>query len=141
MSTLTPYLCVADARSAIDWYQRACGFTVAIVVDAPDGSVMHSELRYGEAIVMVTEGNAEREGRFGIVGRAPRATGGVNAQTLFLYVDDVDSHHTRAREAGYLVNAVAPDALRLAPPLVLGPDEVASFLAALPGILDGAEQA
>ncbi|GAA1905784.1 acetylornithine transaminase [Lapillicoccus jejuensis] len=45
---------------------------------------------------------------------------------------------TVAREAGFLVNAVAPDALRLAPPLVLGPAEVESFLAALPGVLDAA---
>ncbi len=44
-----------------------------------------------------------------------------------------------AREAGFLVNAVQPDALRLAPPLILGQGEVDSFLAALPGLLDAAE--
>jgi acetylornithine/N-succinyldiaminopimelate aminotransferase len=41
-----------------------------------------------------------------------------------------------AREAGYLVNAVAPDAVRLAPPLILEPAQAAAFLAALPAILD-----
>jgi len=46
-----------------------------------------------------------------------------------------------AREAGFLVNAVQPDALRLAPPLILGQGEVDSFLAALPGLLDAAEVA
>jgi acetylornithine/N-succinyldiaminopimelate aminotransferase len=40
-----------------------------------------------------------------------------------------------ARQAGYLVNTVAPDAIRLAPPLVLTDDEADSFLAAMPGIL------
>jgi acetylornithine aminotransferase len=40
-----------------------------------------------------------------------------------------------AREAGFLVNAVQPDAIRLAPPLIITTDEVASFVAALPEIL------
>jgi acetylornithine aminotransferase len=41
-----------------------------------------------------------------------------------------------AREAGFLVNAAAPDAIRLAPPLVLTDAQVAAFLGALPGVLD-----
>ncbi len=45
---------------------------------------------------------------------------------------------TAAREAGFLVNAVQPDAVRLAPPLVLSADEAGTFLAALPAILDAA---
>ncbi|TAK71210.1 MAG: acetylornithine transaminase [Actinomycetota bacterium] len=43
-----------------------------------------------------------------------------------------------ARAAGFLVNAVAPDAIRLAPPLVLTAAEARSFSDALPGILDAA---
>jgi acetylornithine/N-succinyldiaminopimelate aminotransferase len=42
------------------------------------------------------------------------------------------------RAAGFLVNAVQPDAIRLAPPLILEPEQASSFLAALPGILDSA---
>jgi acetylornithine/N-succinyldiaminopimelate aminotransferase len=40
------------------------------------------------------------------------------------------------REAGYLVNAVQPDAIRLAPPLILSAGQARSFAASLPGILD-----
>jgi acetylornithine/N-succinyldiaminopimelate aminotransferase len=40
-----------------------------------------------------------------------------------------------ARAAGFLVNAVAPDAIRLAPPLILTAAEADSFVAALPSIL------
>jgi acetylornithine aminotransferase len=43
-----------------------------------------------------------------------------------------------AQEAGYLVNPVAPDAIRLAPPLILSADEAKGFLDALPGALDSA---
>ncbi|RBM23940.1 acetylornithine transaminase [Streptomyces sp. PT12] len=44
-----------------------------------------------------------------------------------------------AQDAGFLVNAVAPDVVRLAPPLVVGDAEVDALLAALPGILDAAD--
>jgi acetylornithine/N-succinyldiaminopimelate aminotransferase len=41
-------------------------------------------------------------------------------------------------EAGFIVNAVAPDALRLAPPLILTEEQAGSFVAALPLALDRA---
>jgi acetylornithine aminotransferase len=44
-----------------------------------------------------------------------------------------------ARQAGFLVNAVQPDAVRLAPPLVLTQTEAAEFTAALPAILARAQ--
>ncbi|GAA2163602.1 acetylornithine transaminase [Pedococcus bigeumensis] len=43
-----------------------------------------------------------------------------------------------ARAAGFIVNPVAPDALRLAPPLVVTIEELDSFVDALPGLLDAA---
>lgn len=41
-----------------------------------------------------------------------------------------------ARSAGFLVNAPAPDVLRLAPPLILTEEQAADFVDALPQILD-----
>ncbi|MGQ0774874.1 MAG: acetylornithine transaminase [Pseudonocardiales bacterium] len=46
---------------------------------------------------------------------------------------------TAARDAGFLVNAAAPDRVRLAPPLVLTETQAAEFVGALPAILDGAQ--
>lgn len=43
-----------------------------------------------------------------------------------------------ARDHGFLVNAVTPEAIRLAPPLVLRDDEADRFTAALPAVLDAA---
>ncbi|MFJ8035871.1 acetylornithine transaminase [Streptomyces sp. NPDC096032] len=43
-----------------------------------------------------------------------------------------------AQEAGFLVNAPAPDVVRLMPPLNLRDDEAGALLQALPGILDTA---
>ena len=43
---------------------------------------------------------------------------------------------TAARRAGFLINAAAPDVVRLAPPLIITADQIDSFVAALPRILD-----
>ncbi|HPB72493.1 MAG TPA: acetylornithine transaminase [Phycicoccus sp.] len=45
-----------------------------------------------------------------------------------------------AREAGFLVNPVAPDALRLAPPLVVTTADLDLFVDALPALLDAAAE-
>ena len=43
-----------------------------------------------------------------------------------------------ARDAGFLVNAAAPDVVRLAPPLVITEAQIDGFLSALPAVLDRA---
>jgi acetylornithine/N-succinyldiaminopimelate aminotransferase len=43
-----------------------------------------------------------------------------------------------ARDAGFLVNAAAPNVVRLAPPLVITEAQIDKFLTALPGVLDEA---
>ena len=43
-----------------------------------------------------------------------------------------------ARDAGFLVNAAAPDVIRLAPPLVITEGQIDDFLTALPDVLDKA---
>jgi len=45
---------------------------------------------------------------------------------------------TAARQAGFLVNAAAPDVIRLAPPLIVTGEQIDEFLSALPVILDTA---
>jgi acetylornithine aminotransferase len=67
--------------------------------------------------------------------------GHVRGAGLLLGIVLTEPHAPRVRqaaqEAGFLVNAPADDVVRLMPPLNLGDDEVAAFLRALPGILDG----
>ncbi|BDY32379.1 MULTISPECIES: acetylornithine transaminase [Mycolicibacterium] len=41
-----------------------------------------------------------------------------------------------ARDAGFLVNAAAPDVIRLAPPLIITEDQIGQFITALPAVLD-----
>lgn len=42
---------------------------------------------------------------------------------------------TAARDAGYLLNPVQPDVIRLAPPLIVGTDQMERFLSDLPALL------
>ena len=71
----------------------------------------------------------------------PLLTGlrGVGALQAVLLARPVAKEFARhALEAGFVVNAVAPDAVRLAPPLVLTPEQLAEFTDALPALLDAA---
>jgi acetylornithine/N-succinyldiaminopimelate aminotransferase len=48
---------------------------------------------------------------------------------------------TAARSAGFLINAAAPEVIRLAPPLIITEHQIDTFITALPGILDTAGEA
>ena len=57
-------------------------------------------------------------------------------RAVVLTADVAPDVEAAARRAGFLVNAVQPDAIRLAPPLILSAAEADEFTAALPRILD-----
>jgi uncharacterized glyoxalase superfamily protein PhnB len=88
-----------DAAAMIDWLCRAFGFEVQIRVEAADGTIEHSELTYGEGLIMVGGERVGSAARWGVEFRSPRSAG-CNTQGLLLYVDDVDVHCERARAAG-----------------------------------------
>ena len=64
-----------------------------------------------------------------------RGTGLLRAIVLSADVASVVAE--RALEAGFIINAPMPNALRLAPPLVVTDAQIGSFVAALPDLLDG----
>jgi acetylornithine aminotransferase len=70
---------------------------------------------------------------------------GVRGQGLWLAAILTENAATdveaAALRAGFLVNAVQPDAIRLAPPLIITAAEASAFLSALPAILDDATAA
>lgn len=94
MSEITPYICVADARAALDWYAEALGAEVTVpAMVMPDGRVGHSELSFDGARVMMADPHPE------IHVEAP-ADGFGSAVTLYLTTNDVDGLAARARHAG-----------------------------------------
>ena len=90
MQSIYPVLKYEDARAAIDFLERAFGFEQHAVHDGENGAVSHAELRFGDQFIMfgsVSEGD-------------PRFNQGVGRTTLYVVVDDPDSLHARAKEAG-----------------------------------------
>jgi len=84
-----------DAAKMIDWLCRAFAFEVLIKVEGEDGSIKHSELTFGDGLLMV--GN--ESDRFGAKQRSPLSLNGTT-QGLMVFVDDVDAHCARARSVG-----------------------------------------
>jgi acetylornithine aminotransferase len=64
--------------------------------------------------------------------------GGGSLLGVVLHAPVAKAAEAALAEAGFLVNAVAPGVLRLAPPLILTDAQADAFLAALPGALDKA---
>ena len=88
-----------DAAKAIDWLCRVFGFEVRLKVEGEGGRIEHSELVFGEGLIMV--GSTERDDRPDRAFCAsPRSLGGKNTQALCVCVDDADAHCERARAAG-----------------------------------------
>jgi len=88
-----------DAAAAITWLCSAYGFEIRLKVEGEDGRIQHSELTYGDGLIMVGQEEPEGTARFGRRCVSPLTAGG-NTQTLMLYVDDVDAHCAHARAQG-----------------------------------------
>lgn len=88
-----PYLTVATAREAIQWYADAFGAEVVgepIVMD--DGRVGHAELAVGGGVLYLADEYPE----LGLKAPEPQAT----SVSLMLHVSDTDAALGRARELG-----------------------------------------
>jgi acetylornithine aminotransferase len=59
-------------------------------------------------------------------------------QGVVLSAEAAKPVETAARDAGFLVNAAAPNVIRLAPPLVITEGQIDGFLTALPEIFEAA---
>ncbi|MDR3510826.1 MAG: VOC family protein [Caulobacteraceae bacterium] len=92
--SLTSCPCYRDAKAALVWLEEAFGFEPSMVILGPDGEVAHSEMRFGDGLIMV--GNEWSENH-----SSPLRLEGRNTQTIHVQLDeDVDAHCERARRAG-----------------------------------------
>lgn len=89
-----------DAGKAIDWLCDAFGFEVRLKVEGEGGRIEHSELTYGEGLLMVGQEDpaSARTWKRGM--RSPRSVEGVNTQCMMFFVDDADAHCAHARAHG-----------------------------------------
>jgi PhnB protein len=91
--SVTPYLIVTGAASAIEFYKHAFGAKELMRIPHPDGRVGHAELQIGDSRIMLADEFPE------MGARSPMTLGGTPVG-IQLYVDDVDAVTRRALAAG-----------------------------------------
>jgi PhnB protein len=82
--TITPFLNVEGARDAIAFYKKAFGAEERAIMPGPDGKIMHSEIKIGDSIVMLSDAMMQP----------------ATQAALHLYVQDADALWARATAAG-----------------------------------------
>lgn len=89
-----------EPSKAIDWLCRAFGFEVRLKIEGEGGRIEHSELLYGESVVMVVQSGPNLR-RPRMPRRAsPVSLGGAITQGVMVYVDNIEEHYRRAVAEG-----------------------------------------
>ena len=83
-----------DPAAAIDWLTKAFGFGTRLTIPDKEGNIMHAELTSADGMFMLGPTT------WADWPKSPKAIGGANTQSLYVYVSDVDAHCQRARAAG-----------------------------------------
>ena len=91
--TVTPSIIVAGAAKAIEWYEQALGAVEVSRFSAPDGRIVHAEIKIGDSHIMMGDEMPD----YGV--RGPHALGGTPV-SFFIYGPNVDAAWQRATDAG-----------------------------------------
>ena len=91
--TITPYLSLRDAQTAIEFYKAALGATELYRLPMPDGKLAHAELQVGGGRLMVSDEMPDW-------GNKGALTLGGSPVGLCVWFDDVDAQAARFVAAG-----------------------------------------
>jgi len=120
-------LLAGDHGSTFGGNPVACAAALAVLNTIESGDLLNNVKAVGETLAN------------GIAAIDHPLLSGVRGSGLWLAAvltaDKAPQVNNAARQAGFLVNAVQPDAVRLAPPLILTQAEATGFVEALPAIL------
>ena len=83
--TITPYIIVNDGVEFIDFLKKAFNAVENHRSVAPDGRIMHAQLKIGDSFIMMGQSTGEW--------RAMTCT-------MYMYVPDIDSVYSKASKAG-----------------------------------------
>jgi uncharacterized glyoxalase superfamily protein PhnB len=90
---VTAMLTVTDVKAAVNFCQKAFGFTKRGIMNGPDGKPMHAELRLRDTTLMLGPENPQR-------GSRSAKTIGASPVTLYLTVENVDKVVAKAIKLG-----------------------------------------
>jgi uncharacterized glyoxalase superfamily protein PhnB len=87
-----------DPKAALRFLEEAFGFEPTMVILDQDDNVAHSEMRFGDGLIMVGSEWSDDH-------KSPASLGGKNTQSVHLQLTpehggDIDAHCERARKAG-----------------------------------------
>jgi uncharacterized glyoxalase superfamily protein PhnB len=89
-----------DAAAAIDWLCDAFGFEVRLKIEGDKGRIEHSELTYGEGLIMVAQETQDAQRPWKSAMRSPKSLQGASTQSIMFFVDSADAHCAHARLRG-----------------------------------------
>ncbi len=89
-----PYLSVIDAKAAVAFYSRVFETEPVLLLNMPDGRVMHCEFRVGDARFFLSEELPEHGGT------PSPASLGATTVAIHLYVDDCDAMVAQMKSNG-----------------------------------------
>ncbi|SPB17116.1 glyoxalase/bleomycin resistance protein/dioxygenase [Caballeronia novacaledonica] len=98
---LSSALSYQDPKAAFRWLEAAFGFEPMFVILDADGNLAHSEMSYGDCVIMIGSEWSEDH-------KSPRSVGGRNTQSVHVQLaegEDVDAHCEHARAAGAAIIA------------------------------------
>ncbi len=83
-----------DPIAALKWLEAAFGFEPTMVVINEDGTLGHSEMRFGDGMIMVGREWDDKH-------QSPASMGGVTTQDVHIQVDSgIEAQFERAKAAG-----------------------------------------
>ena len=89
--SVMPYLLYEDSDAALEFLVDAFGFTEKVRMTGDDGRVNHAEVQMSDGVIMLGTPPGDYKN--------PAKLGG-KTQSIYVYVDDVDMHYERAKQAG-----------------------------------------
>ena len=86
-----------DAPAAIEWLCSAFGFEKHLIVPGENGAISHAQLNFGNAMIML---GSETDNEYANFLKTPNDLDGINTQTPYIIVEDIDEHYRRAIAGG-----------------------------------------
>ncbi len=102
IQAFVPYLSITNAKDAVAFYSRVFGVEPVLLLNMPDGRVMHCEFQIGKARFFVSEELPEHGGT------PSPATLKATTVAIHLYVDDCDAMVAQMKDGGAVV-LMAPE--------------------------------
>lgn len=96
-SVIIPTMQYKDALQAIEWLCKAFGFKKHLVVPGENQSIAHAQLSFGNAMIMV---GSENNNDYGKLLSTPEGLNGLNTQSPYIIVENIDEHYKKAVEEG-----------------------------------------